>query len=286
MPRCLHPNVALLNEKAQRALRALAHGDAFALPLAAKDGGVPVIRRRPKGDKITGDFPQSIWTKLVSLSLVAPCSNPCEWCLTQVGRATAKALAPAKRKRKSRAVPSKCGEALGAGDKPLINEKESPLSWLSHRKGRDGKPMVSTAQFTAGERLRRDFSRASLNPRVTMEWSMALSASANRRNGIGPNAVMMSDASAAARERVNAALAAVGPELASILVDVCCHLKGLEVSEQQAGWPQRSGKVILLLALSSLARHYGLKEPENAREGSRPCDVRHWGQDGYRPTLA
>jgi len=284
MPRHLHPNVALLNDKAQQALRALAQSDAFALPMSTKGGGVPVLRHRPKGDKITGDFPQSIWTKLVSLSLVAPVANSRQWRLTVIGRATAKALAPASRKKRSRAAGTKSAEKVSADNAPSINDKESPLGWLSRRKGRDGKPMVSAIQLAAGERLRRDFSQASLNPRLTMDWSMAMSANARGNSGSGPNAVMISDVSAAARERVNAALAAVGPELSSILVDVCCYLKGLEVFEQQAGWPRRSAKVILLLALSCLARHYGLSEPGDAHAQSRSCDVRHWGQDGYRPT--
>ena len=68
----------------------------------------------------------------------------------------------------------------------------------------------------------------------------------------------MRDGQLRARERFRAALAGVGPEFTSILVDVCCYLKGLEEVEQSAGWPQRSAKVVLLLGLSALARHYGL----------------------------
>lgn len=288
MPRCLHPNVALLNDQARQALRTLARRDSFAVPLSAKDGCVPIYRR-PKGDKITDTFPQSIWTKLVALSLVEPSSNSREWGLTEIGRATAKASIPnttqsrsSKRSSNERTV-GKVQARVPTPPTPQVNDEESPLSWLARRKGRDGKPMVSASQFAAGERLRRDFSQANLNPKVTMDWSMALSASSSRRHGAGPGRIMMSDAVASARTRVNDALSAVGPELSSILIDVCCHLKGLEISEQQAGWPKRSGKVILLLALTSLARHYGMNEGE---DGSQSCKVRHWGQVGYRPELS
>jgi hypothetical protein len=90
----------------------------------------------------------------------------------------------------------------------------------------------------------------------------------------------MRDATAAAGERVRRALAAVGPELSGVLIDVCCHLKGLEAAERAAGWPQRSGKIVLQLALTSLARHYGLERPAAA---SGNAGVRHWGSEGYRP---
>ena len=67
-----------------------------------------------------------------------------------------------------------------------------------------------------------------------------------------------------------------------MLIDVCCHLKGLEEAERAAGWPQRSGKVVLQLALTRLARHYGIGDGRAARH-ARAAAVRHWGSEDYRP---
>jgi len=94
--------------------------------------------------------------------------------------------------------------------------------------------------------------------------------------------VEVSDNAVAARTRVHRALAAVGPELAGILLDVCCLDVGLEAAERAQRWPQRAGKVVLQLALTGLARHYGLLPPEPPPGVHR---LRHWGSDDYRPTL-
>ncbi|MFP4003568.1 MAG: DUF6456 domain-containing protein, partial [Alphaproteobacteria bacterium] len=50
-----------------------------------------------------------------------------------------------------------------------------------------------------------------------------------------------------------------GPGLADALLQVCCHLKGLEEAERALGWPRRSGKLVLAIALERLAVHYGMK---------------------------
>jgi hypothetical protein len=164
-----------------------------------------------------------------------------------------------------------------------VNEAESPLAWLRRRKDRDGEAMISQAQFDAGERLRADFWFAQMTPRVSMNWQSMAPSQRGRRSGLAfRTQADMLDAIAGARERVRRALAAVGPELAGVLIDVCCHLKGLEDAEKAAGWPQRSGKVVLQLALTRLARHYGIAEVAGEQD-QRPGSVRHWGSDDYRP---
>ncbi len=165
----------------------------------------------------------------------------------------------------------------------VVNETESPLGWLRRRKGRDGAPMITAEQFEAGERLRADFTRAGLMPSVTANWE-AVASSRRSRRAAPDGPAGLTDAALAAKQRVQAALAAVGPELSGILLDVCCHLRGLADAEESRGWPRRSGKVILQLALTRLARHYGLgRAPDD--EGRRRPRVRHWGSEDFRPSL-
>jgi hypothetical protein len=90
----------------------------------------------------------------------------------------------------------------------------------------------------------------------------------------------MSDTALAARDSFTRALDATGPELAGILVEVCCFLHGIEQAEKTLDFPRRSGKLVLQLALTALARHFGyINAPKAyARMG-------HWGGEGYRPEI-
>ncbi len=172
-------------------------------------------------------------------------------------------------------------EVDGALRPVLINEAESPLGWLKSCKDRNGRPLITEAQYQAGERLRADYWFAHLSPRVTSNWSASAPAERSRR-GAPSNAATLRDDVIAAKERVLRALMAVGPEVSGVLVDICCELKGLEDAEKENGWPQRAGKVVLQIALTRLARHYGVigDDRMQARRG-----LRHWGSEDYRPTI-
>lgn len=164
----------------------------------------------------------------------------------------------------------------------VINETESPLSWLHRRKDKSGQPLISAVQFQAGERLRGDYERGQLMPDITSNWD-GLAPSSRQKRAAPAGSTALNDTAIDARKRVSCALSEVGPELAGVLVDVCCHLMGLSDTERNYGWPQRSGKVILQIALSKLARHYGLESADES--GERRKRFAHWGAEGYRPSL-
>ena len=152
-----------------------------------------------------------------------------------------------------------------------VNEAESPLAWLARRKASDGRPFISPLQLAAGERLRADFTRAGLTPRITANWIAPI---AQGRRG-GDSAAAFSDLVIAAKERLARALDAVGPEFAGLLLDVCCFLKGLEMIERERRWPQRAARIVLSLALDRLARHYGIEmEVRGPARGRRWMEVR------------
>lgn len=172
-------------------------------------------------------------------------------------------------------VRSAGAEAAGAAR----DHAESPLAWLARRRDRDGRAYLSPARLAAGERLRADYTLAEMMPTVTSNWSIGrIQGGAAGGAGLAD----LTDRAVAARARVEAALAAVGLDLAGVLTDVCCFLKGLETVESERRWPARSAKVVLDIALGRLADHYGLAE--EARGSDRPGRLRAWGTPDHRPS--
>lgn len=182
--------------------------------------------------------------------------------------------------------------ALVAGDDGLFrpaaaavqavrNMRENPLQHILAGAVPERGSRFEPEHFKAAERLRRDYERAHLSPRVTTNYEPATSSS--RHWQMSDNAVSrLSDGAIAARQQVHDALEAVGPELSGLLLQVCCLTAGLEEAERKLDLPRRSARAVLLLALTRLARHYGLK-PRLHHAG--PSRIGHWAVADYRPSI-
>ena len=128
-----------------------------------------------------------------------------------------------------------------------VNLAESPLGWLFAR------GHLSRRQFEAGERLRSDWERAQLAPRVTMAWDSAPVARGRGGTGARPDP---SSAQIDAKRRFHDAVAKAGPGLADILWRIVCAGDGMREAETALGWPARAGKLVLTFALDRVADYY------------------------------
>jgi hypothetical protein len=261
----------------RRLMKALAAG-----PVRLAGGGAAVVVAGPAGERRLA-LPAGLAAALARADLirideaggVAATSAGVAW----LRRSLAGGLDPF-RAQQGAVAPAAVEMPGGGAGTVLRDADESPLAWLARRRGRDGRPLLDAAQVAAGERLRADFTFAGLGPRVTMDWSAFGAGGGGRSGGCG-SAAELSEQALAARERVRRALAALGPELAGVALDVCCFLVGLEEVERARGWPVRSGKVVLAIALDRLADHYGLSPAASGPAEAR--GIRHWGGEGYRP---
>ena len=134
----------------------------------------------------------------------------------------------------------------GTTRRVTLNIAESPLSWLRARR------LVTDRQFRAGEQVRADYERAQLTALVTMNWNPT--PVANRRSA--PSAPDRTGAQLDAKRRFDGAIAAAGPGLADMLWRTVCACEPIPDAERALGWPARSGKLVLTLALDRVADHY------------------------------
>lgn len=142
----------------------------------------------------------------------------------------------------------------GGRRRAKYNLAESPLNALARRKDKDGKPFLADDLVAAGERLREDFELSQMGPRVAQNWDRFMTGPEPTRAASGGSGA--GGGSEAARRRVHAALADLGPGLGDVALRCCCFLEGIEMTEQYMGWSARSGKVVLRIALQRLKRHY------------------------------
>lgn len=162
---------------------------------------------------------------------------------------------------------------------PRINEAESPLLWLHRRKGSDGQPLLDELSFLAGERFRRDVTEAAMLPSVTTNWSR-MESTAGRALPRDP--ALASDVTIAARQRVRAAYRILGTDMGHFVLDVCAFLVPLQEAEAQRSWPARSAKLVLRMALTRLAAHYGLGTEAVGRSAGT---IRAWQNEPRRVSM-
>ena len=146
---------------------------------------------------------------------------------------------------------SQCSVALARPVRSVtVNLAESPLGWLFAR------GYITRRQYDAGERLRADWERAQLAPRVTMAWDSA--PVARGRGGSAPEPDL-SGAQIDARRRFDDAVANAGPGLQDILWRIVCAGEGMREAETALGWPARAGKLVLSFALDRIANYYRIR---------------------------
>jgi Domain of unknown function (DUF6456) len=166
--------------------------------------------------------------------------------------------------------------------RPLFDDRESPwLMVFKHDPGAGGSA-VDKDLVRAGERLRRDYEKAHLAARMTAHYAPRGGDTARHFSLSDNHVATLTDDVFAAREMLHRALDAVGPELSGLLLQICCHAAGLEQAERILALPRRTGKAILVLGLTRLARHYGYKP---ALRHAGPSRIGHWATADYRPKI-
>ncbi len=179
--------------------------------------------------------------------------------------------------QKNKNIADICSQNTGKAKIIKVNLAESPLAVLYRMKTSSGQSFLTEAEFNAGERLRSDFTRGSMIPRITANWEANVN---SHSRGASHGGVELSDGALSARLRVEKALDAVGSELSGALVDICCFLKTVSQVEAERLWPARSAKMMIKTGLSMLHRHY-----HPVAKGRASSGILHWGTHDYRPAL-
>ena len=147
--------------------------------------------------------------------------------------------------------PKRQGGARGKRRTVTVNLGESPIAWL-HARGH-----LEERLFAAGEALRGDYERAQLSASITMRWDpvrVKTGKGASADHGLSPTEKQI-----AAKSRFDGAIEAAGKGLDDVLWRVVCAGEGLPEAEKALGWPARSGKLVLKLALERVADFYRIQ---------------------------
>ncbi len=147
--------------------------------------------------------------------------------------------------------PRRTSDARAKRRTVTVNLGESPIAWL-HARGH-----LDDCLFAAGEALRSDYERAQLSANVTMRWDPIRVKTGC--GGVPDHSMSPTEKQIAAKQRFDSAIKAAGKGLDDILWRVVCAGEGLPDAERALGWPARSGKLVLKIALERVADFYHIR---------------------------
>lgn len=264
------PSSEMLRNEARRVLRRLAEPGAV-LAVAAEMDKAVVVREDNAGAATRTAVVDSAVAQAMALKEWIACDTPgrvSRYRITGTGRAALAGLLAEAENHASQGLaedPAGFAGKTQTGDAPAAPRRrmrycavETPLLALARRRDKTGQPFLADELVTAGERLREDFELSQMGPKLAQNWEGFLTGGVQggRVQGGRAGGETMAQGPAAARARVTAALADLGPGLADVALRCCCYLEGLETAERRMGWSARSGKIVLRIALQRLRRHY------------------------------
>ena len=249
-----------LEKEAVPVLRRLAQPGAV-LAVAQNMDRAVIVRDTPDGTTHRLGVVERRIARALALNQWISCANPgavSQYRLTVSGRNALKDLIASAENRafgfaEGPAAFRRAKEEKRNAQRQRIGILDAPVLALSRRRDRDGSPFLSGDLVRAAQRIQDDFELAHMEPRVTTNWDDYLTAGTSGPGGTGDRPLR---GAAAARERVSAALTALGPGLGDVVLECCCRMQGLETAEKKLGWSARSGKIVLRIALQRLRQHY------------------------------
>lgn len=164
----------------------------------------------------------------------------------------------------------------GDADQARVNSAESPLARLAQRTA-GAEPFLQPHHLDAAVRFQNLFARGHMRQRTTMSYDAVR---VDESRPAAERAHEPQGAALDARRELERVRTAMPPDCATALFDICGFEKGLQLVESERGWPRRSAKLVLRIALDHLARYYGLAPIAEGREKARRSA---WRQDGARP---
>lgn len=178
--------------------------------------------------------------------------------ITAAGRAEAGRLIAARESRRAALDPAaeNSNVALFSGPGPRPEGAphsagaEAPLEVLARRKRADGEVWLPRALTDAAQRFRESWEIARIGGGLTEDWEELVSGAVSGAGGA--RGAGRHDAAAGLAE----AIRALGPDLAETVLRCVCQGEGMEEIEKRLDFPARSGKIVLRIALRTLARHY------------------------------